>query len=61
VTSRHGSVVLPVHVTDRVREGQVFATFHTRAAFVNRLTSPWRDEVTGTPEYKVTAVRLEPA
>ena len=61
VTSRHGSAVLPVHVTDRVHEGQLFATFHTRAAFVNRVTSPWRDETTGTPEYKVTAVRLEPA
>ncbi len=61
VTSRYGTCVLQVHVTRQVRDGEPFATFHTRAAFVNRVTGPWRDTVTATPEYKVTAVRVEPA
>jgi formate dehydrogenase major subunit len=59
VTSRHGETILPVRVTDAVQAGVVFATFHTAAAFVNRVTSQVRDPV-GTPEYKITAVRLEP-
>jgi formate dehydrogenase major subunit len=42
-----------------VRPGELFATFHTSAAFLNYVTSPHRDKYVGTPEYKVTAVRLE--
>jgi formate dehydrogenase major subunit len=61
VTSRHGQVTLPVHVTDRVRPGELFTTFHDPALFVNRLTSPVRDRQVHAPEYKVTAVRVEPA
>jgi formate dehydrogenase major subunit len=57
VTSRHGATVLPVRVTDVVPAGVAFATFHTAEAFVNRVTSPVHDPV-GTPEYKVTAVKL---
>jgi formate dehydrogenase major subunit len=60
VRSRYGAVRLPVSVTSRVRSGELFTTFHTADAFVNRLTGPRRDAVTGTPEYKVTAVRIEP-
>jgi formate dehydrogenase major subunit len=59
VTSRRGSAVLPVRVTDSVPAGVLFATFHTAEAFVNRVTSDVQDPV-GTPEYKVTAVRLTP-
>jgi predicted molibdopterin-dependent oxidoreductase YjgC len=58
VISRYGRTILPVHVTDMVPAGVVFATFHTAAAFLNRVTSDIRDPV-GTPEYKITAVRLE--
>ena len=60
VTSRHGECVLPVRVTDAVPRGVLFATFHTAEAFLNRVTSNVRDPV-GTPEYKVTAVRVERA
>jgi formate dehydrogenase major subunit len=58
VVSRHGRTVMPVRVTDAVPQGVLFATFHTAEAFLNRVTSDVRDPV-GTPEYKVTAVRLE--
>jgi predicted molibdopterin-dependent oxidoreductase YjgC len=50
--------MMPVRVTETVPPGVVFATFHTPDAFLNRVTSNARDPV-GTPEYKVTAVRLE--
>jgi formate dehydrogenase major subunit len=42
-----------------VRAGQVFATFHTTETFLNAVTGPYRDGVVGTPEYKVTAIRVE--
>ena len=59
VVSRYGSAVLPVHPNAAIRPGQLFATFQQPGVFLNRLTGPHRDDVTGTPEYKVTAVRIE--
>jgi formate dehydrogenase major subunit len=59
VTSRHGAATLPARLTDMVQDGQLFATFHRPDVRVNALTGPHRDAVTGTPEYKVTAVRVE--
>ena len=59
VKSRHGEAVLPVRPSSAVREGQLFATFHTPEIFLNRITSPVRDRLVGAPEYKVTAVRVE--
>ncbi|HSO91537.1 MAG TPA: molybdopterin dinucleotide binding domain-containing protein, partial [Arthrobacter sp.] len=56
--SRHGTAVLRVRITDEVEPGQVFAGFHFPGATVNSLTSSMADEVTGCPEYKVTAVRV---
>lgn len=56
--SRHGMAVLRVRITDDMEPGQVFAGFHFPGATVNSLTSSQTDEVTGCPEYKVTAVRL---
>ena len=56
--SRHGTAVLRARITDEVEPGQVFAAFHFPGAAVNSLTSSVEDEVTGCPEYKLTAVRL---
>jgi formate dehydrogenase major subunit len=58
IESRHGAVVLPVELSTRVPSGEVFATFHTADAFVNRLTGAGMDPSTHTPEYKRTAVRV---
>jgi formate dehydrogenase major subunit len=57
--SRHGAAELPVRILETVHSGTLFATFHTPESFVNRVTGPLRDSVVGTPEYKVTAVRVE--
>jgi formate dehydrogenase major subunit len=59
VVSRYGASVLPVRISADVMRGQMFATFQTPDFLVNLLTGPNRDSVTYTPEYKVTAVRLE--
>ncbi|MCW5942114.1 MAG: formate dehydrogenase subunit alpha [Fimbriimonadaceae bacterium] len=61
VVSRYGEATLPVQLDRGVRIGELFATFHSPKVFLNNLTSPVRDRTVGTPEYKVTAVRLEQA
>src|SRR5579883_1044095 len=60
VRSRYGEAVLPAHVDDAVRPGELFATFNDPARDVNALTGREVDPLTGTPEYKITAVALEP-
>jgi formate dehydrogenase major subunit len=59
IASRYGEAVLPVMTTSAVRKGEVFATFHTRDVFLNRVTGPHRDRYVKAPEYKVTAVQIE--
>jgi formate dehydrogenase major subunit len=59
VKSRYGSASLPIRITRRVKPGELFATFHDAAVFLNRVTSPRRDRYVKSPEYKVTAVRIE--
>jgi formate dehydrogenase major subunit len=59
IRSRYGEAILPVCINDTVRPGELFATFHTPAVFLNRLTSPHRDRFVDAPEYKITAVRIE--
>lgn len=59
VVSHYGRARLPVRIDRRVRRGELFATFHSREVFLNLVTSPVKDTVVGSPEYKVTAVRLE--
>jgi formate dehydrogenase major subunit len=59
VRSRYGEAVLPVCISDRIKPGELFATFHLAASQVNRLTSDERDRLVHAPEYKVTAVRVE--
>ena len=61
VRSRYGEATLPLRISAMVKLGELFATFHDRAVFLNQLTSTHRDRFMGTPEYKRTAVRIEPA
>jgi formate dehydrogenase major subunit len=57
--SRYGEAALPVKISESVRSGELFATFHTAQVFLNHVTSSNRDAVTKTPEYKLTAVRVQ--
>jgi formate dehydrogenase alpha subunit len=59
VTSRRGSIVTKVQITDRVYPGLMFMTFHYKESPVNELTNAAFDPITKTAEYKVTAVKVE--
>ena len=59
VQSRFGSASLPIRITSSVRPGELFATFHDAEVLLNRVTSPNRDRYVKSPEYKVTAVKIE--
>jgi formate dehydrogenase major subunit len=59
VESRYGAAVLPARLSPAVSPGQVFATFQTKEVFLNVVTGSNRDSVVATPEYKVTAIRIE--
>lgn len=59
VTSRRGSVMTRVLVTDRVTPGLMFMTFHYPETPTNELTQNAYDPVTLTGAYKISAVRVE--
>ncbi|MFA5809941.1 MAG: molybdopterin dinucleotide binding domain-containing protein, partial [Thermoleophilia bacterium] len=59
VSSRRGSVVTRVKLTDRVPPGIIFMTFHYWETAVNELTNSAFDPISKTAEYKVCAVRIE--
>jgi predicted molibdopterin-dependent oxidoreductase YjgC len=59
VISRRGEISVRAKVTDRSQLGNVFMTFHHENALTNILTSGFRDPITGTPEYKSCAVKVE--
>jgi len=69
VTSRRGSVVLPVEASDRLRSGQAFLPMHWGSRYlsgsdglgINAVTSPALDPDSRQPELKHAGVRIESA
>jgi formate dehydrogenase alpha subunit len=61
VTSRRGQIELNVRVTENIKQGVVFIPFHFAEAAANALTNSAIDPVAKIPEYKVCAVKIEPA
>jgi formate dehydrogenase major subunit len=61
VTSRRGSITLRAKASDRVAAGSVFIPFHFHEAAANVLTNDALDPYGKIPEFKVCAVRVEPA
>ena len=59
ITSRRGSVVGRAKITERVKPGLIYMTFHFSETPVNQLTSAHYDPITKTAEYKVTAVNIK--
>jgi len=57
--SGRGEVSLKVEVTDRVKEGIVFTTFHFPEHMVNMVTGHGKDEETMCAEYKVSSVEVQ--
>ena len=60
VQSRWGSTRAVARVSERVLPGTLFLTFHFPETHTNLLTSPYVDPQSKCPEYKVTAVAIEP-
>mgnify|MGYP001593588278 CR=1 FL=1 len=60
VRSRRGQLVAAARITQRSPAGTVFMTFHYAEAAANLLTSSAVDPIAGIPEYKVSAVWVEP-
>jgi formate dehydrogenase major subunit len=61
VVSRRGSVLAPVRLDDGLRPGLAFMTFHfPDEVATNELTVDAVDPLSGTSEFKATAVRIEP-
>lgn len=61
VSSRRGSVVLRASVTEKAAPGVVFVPFHYAEAAANTLTIDALDPQSKIPEYKICAVKIEPA
>ncbi len=57
--SGRGKVDLKVEVTDKVKEGIVFTTFHFPEHMVNMVTGHGKDEETMCAEYKVSSVDVK--
>ena len=61
IESPNGATHLTVQISDEVKPGILFTTFHFPEIAINHLTSGIFDQESMTPEYKVVAVRLTPA
>jgi formate dehydrogenase major subunit len=59
VTSRRGSLLIGVRISQRQARGQVFIPMHFREAAANLLTNPALDPYAKIAEFKVAAVRVE--
>ncbi|MHA2250891.1 MAG: formate dehydrogenase subunit alpha [Candidatus Kariarchaeaceae archaeon] len=59
ISSRRGSLETIASVTDRVRPGVVFMTFHHRESAANLLTNDVLDPYAKIPELKVCAIKIE--
>jgi formate dehydrogenase major subunit/formate dehydrogenase alpha subunit len=60
IVSRRGELEARAAITERVYPGLVWMALHFAEAKVNWLTHDVGDPLIGTPEYKVSAVRVEP-
>ncbi|MFC2056801.1 molybdopterin oxidoreductase family protein, partial [Chloroflexota bacterium] len=60
LTSRRGTIVSKVKVTNKTLEGVVFMTFHYKEAPVNLLTVDALDPVAKIPAFKVSSIRIDP-
>jgi len=61
VSSRVGATQLRARITDQVPAGVVYTTFHYPVSGANVITTDNSDWATNCPEYKVTAVQVQPS
>lgn len=58
IESRRGKLLTEVKVTDKIKEGVVFMTFHFKESAANLLTNDALDPLAKIPELKVCAVKV---
>jgi predicted molibdopterin-dependent oxidoreductase YjgC len=61
ISSRRGEITAKATVSTKAVEGTVFIPFHFALAAANKLTNAELDPVSGIPEYKVCAVKIDKA
>jgi formate dehydrogenase major subunit len=61
IASRRGSISVELKVSLKAVSGTVFIPFHYAQAAANKLTNAALDPVSGIPEYKVCAVKIDKA
>jgi formate dehydrogenase major subunit/formate dehydrogenase alpha subunit len=61
IASRRGSIQARLKISPKAVRGTVFLPFHYARAAANRLTNAALDPISGIPEFKVCAVKLEKA
>jgi len=59
LNSGRGEVSLKVEITEKLKEGIVFTTFHFPEHMVYMVTGHGKDEETMSAEYKVSAVEVQ--
>ena len=59
VSSRRGSIEIPVQESDKVTKGNIFVPFHFAEACANVLTNDAVDPVSKIPELKVCSAKVE--
>jgi formate dehydrogenase alpha subunit len=59
VSTRRGEIQIAADVTERMREGVVFLTFHFKESPANALTIAALDPIAKIPEFKACAVKVE--
>jgi formate dehydrogenase major subunit len=60
IKSRKGETTLHAKISERMQPGVVYTTFHMPGSGANVITTDYSDWATECPEYKVTAVQVEP-
>ncbi|MFC2052639.1 molybdopterin dinucleotide binding domain-containing protein, partial [Chloroflexota bacterium] len=60
LTSRRGTIISKMKITDKSPEGVAFMTFHYKEAPVNKLTVDALDPVAKIPAFKVSSIRINP-
>jgi formate dehydrogenase major subunit/formate dehydrogenase alpha subunit len=61
IASRRGSIAVRVKILSKAVDGTVFIPFHFAKGAANQLTNAALDPVSGIPEFKVCAVKIDKA
>ena len=59
LVSAHGEAILPAVVSERIRPGELFTSFHFPGTNVNALLSSSADERSKCPDTKCRPLRME--